>query len=292
MNVYILRGVSGSGKSTKRKELCRGKQVNVISYDEMRTTFYKNYSFYPKNEAILQSIALQAFERFLTMPEDVIIDNTNLNPHHVKLFIDLIKEYQQTRDIKLKWIDLTNIPLKTLLANNKTKSIPVDENIIKDQFSKLSKYSNFYDELEKVDYKIFNDITKKDKCAIFDLDGTLALAKTRSYKDQVGAIDDVLSDYVYKLYKSYPDYIIICTARPETMMEETLAWLELHEIAYDEILFREKDDTRSDHIVKQNMWEIIARHYYIDFIVDDRLSVTNHARKLGLNVLSVNNKFY
>ena len=88
--------------------------------------------------------------------------------------------------------------------------------------------------------------------------------------------------------------IVICTARTKATEEETKAWFELNNIdcsKYD-FYFRDNEDRRKDHIVKEEMWRDISTKYFIHSLYDDRVQVINHARSLGLNVFAVNNKFY
>jgi hypothetical protein len=50
---------------------------------------------------------------------------------------------------------------------------------------------------------------------------------------------------------------------------------------------RPKGDKRPDWMVKETMWRAIAKEYYIIGMYDDRDSVVEHARRLGLRVFQV-----
>jgi len=89
MKVYILRGVSGSGKSTFTKKI---KNSVVFSTDNF---FYKNkkYKFDLKK---LKEFHLRNFEEFKNSlkkrKRNIIVDNTNLIYKYVRPYIDEAKK--------------------------------------------------------------------------------------------------------------------------------------------------------------------------------------------------------
>ena len=89
MNLYILRGVSGSGKSTFSKRI---KNATIHSTDYY---FYKN-GIYIFNKKKLRDFHQKNFEEFKNSikrkKRNIIIDNTNLVYEFVKPYIKEAKK--------------------------------------------------------------------------------------------------------------------------------------------------------------------------------------------------------
>lgn len=296
--VKILRGCSGSGKSTLREQWLSKQHYGIISRDELRSALFAHYGnkHDNKQENIITNISLDLLQQYIKAGFDIIIDNTNLKAKDVRPYLEIIEYYNKLNsNIVIKYVDLTDIPLKRLKEQNGNKENPIPDEVIERHFEIAKTSNSFYEDINKRGTKLNNDVSK-DKAVIFDLDGTLAFkSKNRGWYDTEGYIQDALNDYVYenyKIHKAAKHKIIICTAREEYAKLETLDWLKTHNIEYDKIFFRKNDDRRKDHIVKQEMWEDILKNYYIVCMYDDRLTVVKHARQLGLNVFAVNHMFY
>jgi predicted kinase len=91
MRVYILRGVSGSGKSTFAKTLPKNKVIHSTD-----SYFYKGgkYRFDFKKLNFFHKKNFEAFKRSLGKKRRVVVvDNTNLLFEHIKPYIDEAKKY-------------------------------------------------------------------------------------------------------------------------------------------------------------------------------------------------------
>lgn len=65
-------------------------------------------------------------------------------------------------------------------------------------------------------------------------------------------------------------------------------WLDKYDLPIDLLLMREGGDTRRDSIVKHEIYErLIAPHFDVRFVVDDRPEVCDTWEALGLHVLRV-----
>jgi hypothetical protein len=82
--------------------------------------------------------------------------------------------------------------------------------------------------------------------------------------------------------------IIICSGRDSCCKQETIDWLDLYNIEYDELYMRAENDNRADYIIKEEFWKIIQDRHNILCLFDDRDSVVHHARKCGFDVYQVN----
>lgn len=134
------------------------------------------------------------------------------------------------------------------------------------------------------------------KAIIIDLDGTLANCDHRVHfvKSKPknwdaffeGMGEDVLNEWCAELIeamrmKNYT--ILFVTGREEKYKVATLDWLKKNKVEFDHLFMRELKDVRDDFLVKEEIYnQKIKNHYDILFVVDDRVSVVNKWRELGL----------
>lgn len=84
--------------------------------------------------------------------------------------------------------------------------------------------------------------------------------------------------------RGYRVYFV--TGRDENFREMTSAWLKLHHVLYDELYMRADQDFREDSEVKEEIYIThIEKNSQVLFVVDDRKSVVERWRKLGLTCL-------
>lgn len=106
---------------------------------------------------------------------------------------------------------------------------------------------------------------------IVDLDGTLCDSRHREHLAQAKEWDAfhtrLENDNPYKdvktlvntFHKEAPHHCIVAlTGRTDKYRQQTLAWLNLHEIKVCSLLMRPENDWRSDSVVKP---ELLARHF-------------------------------
>jgi hypothetical protein len=76
--------------------------------------------------------------------------------------------------------------------------------------------------------------------------------------------------------------IVLCSGRSDNERRPTLDWLQKHEIQYDALYMRNRQDSRRDDIVKEIIldFEILTR-YNPYFMIDDRDQVVKMWRKRG-----------
>jgi len=81
--------------------------------------------------------------------------------------------------------------------------------------------------------------------------------------------------------------IIICTGRDGCCHNKTADWLIKNDIEFDGLYTRKRGDTRSDYVIKEEIWRYICMKHYIICMLDHRNQVVYHARKLGFKVYQV-----
>lgn len=136
-----------------------------------------------------------------------------------------------------------------------------------------------------------------------DLDGTLSEADAEYvkfikanptntdlfYKD-IGS--NMVVEPVAKLMRMLKDnpknQIIIVTGRPSQFKEETINWLNKHNLRYDDYYCRNEGDTRPDYEVKEEILQQIRLKYGQPYMVfEDRKSVIDMWIRNGIFVFDV-----
>lgn len=140
---------------------------------------------------------------------------------------------------------------------------------------------------------------KKSKAIIIDIDGTLANVDHRLHllpdnmkkflsNEEISkdSLNEWCSEILWSIKLTRIE-IIFCSGRMESARETTCEWFERNDIMYPHNMFmRGLSDYRADHIVKRELYErYIEPFYEIIFVIDDRSSVVNMWRDLGLTCL-------
>lgn len=134
-------------------------------------------------------------------------------------------------------------------------------------------------------------VEKKATCWLVDVDGTLAIRNGRSPYDMTRVAEDQPNLPVVTLVQAldlHPsiDCIIVLSGRDESARVATETWLEKNDIPFRTLLMRAIGDSRPDHIVKREFCaRIVEEGYEISGVIDDRSSVVEMWRSLGLTCL-------
>lgn len=137
---------------------------------------------------------------------------------------------------------------------------------------------------------------QKLNAILVDLDGTLANCDHRVHflhrepKDWDGFYNGLGEDELNSWCKALMEAmeakgyrVILVTGREEKYKAETKAWLEKHKISYHLLYMRDHDDYRSDSVIKKEIYKKeIEENYQVSFVLDDRKSVVEMWRELGL----------
>ena len=127
----------------------------------------------------------------------------------------------------------------------------------------------------------------KPTAIMVDIDGTLAHMKGRSPFEWHRVGEDKLDQIIANITRHY-SHVIVVSGRDEVCRPETEKWLRKHDVRFELLVMRPKNDNRPDEIVKLELYEqYIKPHYSIEFVLDDRNKVVKMWREHGLKCLQV-----
>jgi hypothetical protein len=188
------------------------------------------------------------------------------------------------------------VPLKDLIQRDKKRENSVGENVIRRMF---------HEQVKRMPTFLKYD-PELPMCVISDIDSTLTLGpKDRSpYEWEKVGNDDInlgtsaILDGIS--FIGYVNKIFLFSGRDEVCRPETEAWLERHDIEYDNLYMRrtghvdENGSQVKDTVVKAEMLEkYIMGKYNVLFIMDDRKAVCDMWRDVyGLNVFQLGDPNY
>jgi len=309
----ILRGVSGSGKST----WARQQNAHVVSRDDLRVllfpgdeqAYYEVPSdiFFAREQAVtLAQDAMVA--AFLKAGRDVVVDNTNIEWKFVKALAKI--GYRYGAEVEVKVFD---VPLQRAVNNNTWRAANGGRNVKREIIEK--QHSRFQGNKSKTLDPVFvpdlyEGTPGKPKAFLVDIDGTLA--HMRDYRGpfewhNVGLddVDEVISGIVRQLVcggagialanwngpkvpEAIANAVIVMSGRDESCRAQTEDWLREHKIDYDHLYMRPEGDMRPDNIVKAELFDKYVRsNFDVQFVLDDRDQVVDMWRSMGITCLQV-----
>lgn len=128
MNLLIVMcGISGSGKSTKAKELASRFNAVIVSTDEIRQRVFKDVNDQKHNREVFQ-IAYKTINTLIKNSVNVIFDATNIKYSSIR---ELEKNIKHWNDI-YRMLYIMDTPIdKAIEQNNKRDRVVPTEVIIK-----------------------------------------------------------------------------------------------------------------------------------------------------------------
>lgn len=291
--LIVLSGISGSGKSTYAHEMWLKNPLttSIVNRDSIRNLLFgftemsvKDYYSRPD---------LGKLEKEVTLYEDTLIhEGLNLNKTVIVDATHLSKKYLERFQfwnvpIEYKYFDIT---LGGAIGRDSARNRKVGAEVINKQYGS---YSN----LERVpDFEPINFFNNNllPPCITVDIDGTIAEKGNRSPFDWKRVGEDkpisnvtALVEEVYNTDAVISPLIFMVSGRDESCRLETEKWLKNHRIPYDRLIMRKEGDSRADWVIKEEIWRILTKDFYIEYQIDDRNQVVRRARALGLKVFQV-----
>lgn len=125
--LIVMCGISGSGKSTKAKELASRFNAVIVSTDEIRQRVFKDVNDQKHNREVFQ-IAYDEINDLIKYANNVIFDATNIKYSSIR---ELEKNIKHWNDI-YRMLYIMDTPIdKAIEQNNKRDRIVPTEVIIK-----------------------------------------------------------------------------------------------------------------------------------------------------------------
>lgn len=143
---------------------------------------------------------------------------------------------------------------------------------------------------------------ERREAVIFDIDGTLSNnipmqhvplpppGPEANYDDWMShTVDLDPNDWVRDATHEVGPNVekIVLTARSEKYRGLTEGWLARHDVAFDRLVMRPNNDSRPDHIYKQQVLDEIEREFDVVFAIDDNPHVTQMWRDNNLATIVV-----
>lgn len=296
MKVIICIGIPASGKSTWAKSFCHENpnfiRINRDDFRRMRGDYW-----IPEQENLITKFENSCTDIALASGFNVIIDATNLNEKFSSLLVNRLLQKFPEIEIEFKLFDITFVEAITRDNNREDK---VGEEVIERMFIQYNKLKNSGKLIPNINEQTrITPIVQnpKLKCAVIcDIDGTVALKGERSAYDMDKVDLDLPNKPVIELLESYvfdgpQKLVIFVSGRNECAREKTKKWLieNVGNYTKNSLLFMRADgDMRNDAIVKKEIFDTyIKDKFYINFALDDRNSIVELWRKLGLTCLQV-----
>lgn len=123
--LIIMCGISGSGKSTKAKELERKFRALIVSTDEIRQRVFKDVNDQKHNKEVFQ-IAYDEINDLIRYANNVIIDATNIKYSSIK---ELKKNIKHWDDIN-KILYVIDTPIGKAIKQNNARDRVVPTEVI------------------------------------------------------------------------------------------------------------------------------------------------------------------
>lgn len=286
--VVILKGLQGAGKSTWAKEQLEKYPGTYkrISKDDLRLMLDNGKHSSGREDFILRARDFLILET-LSNGQNVLVDDTNLNPIHEERIRELVTAWNQEKaaegkreraEVEVKFFD---VPLEECIERDKTRPNPVGEAVIRDTYNKY---------LKKEPLKVQRN-PDFSAVIICDIDGTLALHNGRDPYDFEKCESDLLNDTIRLILSKFINdytYLILVSGREDKYREHTMRWLKLADIRPGALYMRKTGDMRQDTIIKKEIYdEYIKNKYNVLFVLDDRDRVVKMWREQGLVCLQV-----
>jgi predicted kinase len=279
--LLVLKGISGSGKTTKAKELEAQGWVRVEKDDIRKDKYiFPNGYNYKKDESRVIQERDRQVKQALRDNLNVVSSDTNLNPIHVRQLQNIARQYGAEFKVDDSYL---KVPLAELIERDSKRAESVGENVIRKQFHDFVKIMPTFLEYNP-------DLPW---CVVSDVDGTLTKGpKNRSPYDWSKVGNDEIDLGVAKILDGVrvidKTKIFLFSGRSDVCRRETEAWLERNDIEYDELYMRpQARESEKDYIIKEELLqEHIVGKYNILFWLDDRPQVCKMLRDVyGVNVI-------
>lgn len=275
MKLLVLQGLPASGKSQYAKELVNSDTSYVrVCRDDLRRM--RGIYWLLDQEDTISEWERNCVHDAFYASKNVVIDATNLNPKVITKWKSMASKWKA--EFEIKFFD---VPVIECIERDALRTEgKVGAKVIMDMFNRYLK-----------DKVMFTPITQDKSlphAIIVDLDGTLAIHNGRNAFDYDKCDTDLVDPAVQSIVQNYltpggTKTVIFMSGREDSCKDKTLAWLRDKAGIYTTNLFmRKTGDRRKDDLVKYELFnQHVKDKFYVDYVLDDRLSVCRMWHKLG-----------
>lgn len=300
----VTVGLPGCGKTTwtnKQIEIAKSKTIN-INLDDVRQTMagtHSNYKFKKDNEQYAQTVQCNSADLAVAKNWNIIVSDTNLNPsvrekwkkyakdnNYLYKEQNFFEEFKKGKSFEHEYFAITKY-VQQCKERNITRSKVVPEEVI-DRMAD----DYFYSTISAPPIPA-NVLQSSDEYIIVDIDGTLAHKGKRNPYDESKVLNDAPDVEVILSVIAESQYlgrkVIIMSGRHDTCKDDTIKWLEMHNVPFEYIFMRAGDDNRPDDVVKYELYiNHVLNNFKVVKVFDDREKVVKMWRRLlGLKVFAV-----
>lgn len=285
LQLILTIGAPRSGKDTWADKFIAEHEFGYlwvkVNRDILRRELFgfaawSEYKFSKEKEKTVTECQFSIMERAYEDGYNIICSDTNINPATVEKF----KRWAEEHDYEISFQHF-DVPLHILEQRNADSQFGVSPQVLVDMWLR-------YKELYGRKY-----VPNKDNppAIIVDIDGTIAehTGIRKPYEWHKVGLDrtrDNVCNLVRLMYGH--TMIILLSGRDGVCRPETQQWLKDNNIPYNQLLMRAAGDSRSDYIIKEELFDQVKDDYNILFAVDDRDQVVNLWRSMGLECWQVN----
>ncbi len=285
--VILTRGLPASGKSTWARAQVDADpgQYKRVNKDDLRAML-DNGHWSKRNETMILALRDEVIRRSLARNCHVIVDDTNLSLRHERHIRQLVAGINQEHRTEHRvWIkDFTDVALETCIERDSRRPNPVGEKVIRGMYRQLLK--------PPAEPAPAHDPSLPD-AVLCNLDGTLVHLKSRDASNtsvrDLESLNIPVANALEGFGRALSDSrVILLSGRPDTYREDTIRFLDEHEIRFDTLLMRRVDDGREDALVKREFYEQqIKGNYNVRAVFDHRLEACRMWNALGLPLFRV-----
>jgi len=290
LKVLITRGMQASGKTTfAEKFITDNQDYKRVSRDALRHML-SNYNFDKVNEKLVTEMEKDITTNIIKSGYNLFVDKMNLNKDQLEKDIGFISSTAKLYGKEVEF-EIKEFPVHIFEAieRDKKRAFPIGEKVLKRTWGVYELELKDMIERHKPKYPINENL---HKCILVDIDGTLANGVNRKIFDFKDCGEDLVIEPVKNILKHYSKdetiSIILLSGRDSVCREETIEWLSVNDIPYEQLFMRREKDNRPDTIVKKELfYAYIKGQYQPLFVIDDRVSVLKMWQEIGLFTFDV-----